>query len=72
MADIQADRKGISSEHEHIDPPEKPQYLAGVDAETAAYATGPPVEIDKATDRRLFWKVNKRILVCMVGVCFIY
>ncbi|KAB8220934.1 major facilitator superfamily domain-containing protein [Aspergillus novoparasiticus] len=70
MADIQADRKGVSSEHEHIDPPEKSQHLAGVDAETAAYATGPPVEIDKATDRRLFWKVNKRILVCMVGTYF--
>ncbi|KAE8389385.1 major facilitator superfamily domain-containing protein [Aspergillus alliaceus] len=70
MADIQPDRKGISSEHGHIDPSEKPQLMSGVDEETAVYATGPPVEIDEATDRQLFWKVNKRILLCMVGTYF--
>ncbi|KAF2024405.1 MFS general substrate transporter [Setomelanomma holmii] len=26
------------------------------------YTTGPPVEIDVATNRRLFWKLNRRIL----------
>jgi hypothetical protein len=71
MPDIHPDRKALSTEHEQIDPPEKSQHMH-IDEETAAYATGPSVEIDKETDRRLFWKVNKRVLVCMVGVSTIY
>ncbi|KAH8881385.1 allantoate permease [Thozetella sp. PMI_491] len=41
-----------------------------VDSETALYASGEPVYIDEATNRQLYWKVNKRILACMLGTYF--
>ncbi|OAG10759.1 MFS general substrate transporter [Paraphaeosphaeria sporulosa] len=41
-----------------------------VDGETLKYTTGPPVEIDKATNRRLFWKINRRILVIQLVTYF--
>jgi hypothetical protein len=74
MADIDPARKtGSASLHEeHADTvPEKGLGLGhqAADDETAAYTAGSPVEIDKATNRRLFWQINKRILVCMLGVC---
>jgi hypothetical protein len=48
--------------------PEKHGKSAHVDAETAAYAAGESIQIDEATSKRLFWKINKRILFCMLGV----
>ncbi|KAI8675741.1 MFS domain-containing protein [Fusarium keratoplasticum] len=39
------------------------------DIETANYA-GAPVEIDDATNKELFWTVNRRILACMLGTYF--
>ncbi|KAL2793245.1 major facilitator superfamily domain-containing protein [Aspergillus keveii] len=75
MADIDPARKtGSASLHEeHADTvPEKGLGLGhqAADDETAAYTAGSPVEIDKATNRRLFWQINKRILVCMLGTYF--
>lgn len=40
------------------------------DEQTAHYATGPPVEIDEATNKRLFWKINRRILVIQLVTYF--
>jgi hypothetical protein len=40
------------------------------DKETRAYITGPPVRIDEATNKRLFWKINRRILVIMLITYF--
>ncbi|KAF2652502.1 MFS general substrate transporter [Lophiostoma macrostomum CBS 122681] len=39
------------------------------DEETAHYASQ-RVHIDEATNKRLFWKINKRILVIMLGTYF--
>jgi hypothetical protein len=39
------------------------------DNETARYA-GAPIEIDKKTNKRLFWMVNRRILFIMLGTYF--
>lgn len=41
-----------------------------VDRETLRYTTGPSVEIDGATNRRLFWKINRRILVIQLVTYF--
>ncbi|KAJ3548618.1 hypothetical protein NM208_g925 [Fusarium decemcellulare] len=40
------------------------------DAETAAYAGQEAVYIDEATNKKLFWTVNRRILGCMLGTYF--
>ncbi|XXG96838.1 hypothetical protein Hte_003129 [Hypoxylon texense] len=40
------------------------------DHEIAAYANETAVHIDKETDKKLFWTVNKRILACMLGTYF--
>lgn len=53
------------------DRPSAPQ--AGIDAEVAQFFadTGSkPVEIDDATNRRLRWKIHKRVLVVMVVTYF--
>lgn len=69
MADTVDTHKPGSTHNEHTDPvPEKGLGLQAADDETAAYATGDPVTIDKATNRRLFWQINRRILVGMLGV----
>lgn len=71
MADITDSRKSdMSPHHEHAEATEKDLQHHAADDETAAYTTGSPVEIDKATDRRLFWKINRRVLICMLGVSY--
>ncbi|KAL3477666.1 major facilitator superfamily domain-containing protein [Aspergillus californicus] len=63
-------KNNISMHEEHANTvPEKGQQHAA-DDETAAYTTDAPVSIDKATNRRLFWQINRRILVCMLGTYF--
>ena len=39
-----------------------------LDKETAAYVGSVPTHIDEATNKKLFWTVNRRILACMLGV----
>ncbi|KAL4819352.1 major facilitator superfamily domain-containing protein [Aspergillus spinulosporus] len=71
MADTVDAYKPGSTHNEHTDNiPEKGFGLQAADDETAAYATGDPVTIDKATNRRLFWQINRRILVGMLGTYF--
>ncbi|KAL5003694.1 major facilitator superfamily domain-containing protein [Aspergillus recurvatus] len=67
MADT-VDAHKTGSTHEHADKvPEKGLGRQAADDETAAYTTGTPVTIDKDTNRRLFWQINRRILVGMLG-----
>ncbi|UKZ78972.1 hypothetical protein TrVFT333_006721 [Trichoderma virens FT-333] len=40
------------------------------DEETSRYVDGPAVEIDAATNKRLFWKINRRILVIQLVTYF--
>lgn len=40
------------------------------DDETARYADGEPVHIDEATNKRLFWKINRRVLGVMLVTYF--
>ncbi|KAK4062352.1 hypothetical protein Trihar35433_9173 [Trichoderma harzianum] len=40
------------------------------DEETSRYVDGPGIEIDKATNKRLFWKINRRILVIQLVTYF--
>lgn len=72
MADITDSRKSDMSTHQEYAAatPEKGLQHHADDDETAAYTTGSPIEIDKATDRRLFWKINRRVLICMLGVSY--
>ncbi|KAL2814520.1 major facilitator superfamily domain-containing protein [Aspergillus cavernicola] len=72
MTDVADARKTDMSMHqEHADAnPEKGLQQRAADDETAAYATGNAVTIDQATNRRLFWQINRRILVCMLGTYF--
>ncbi|KAF2112545.1 major facilitator superfamily domain-containing protein [Lophiotrema nucula] len=41
-----------------------------IDEQTARYTTGPPIEIDAATNKRLFWKINRRILAIQLVTYF--
>ena len=41
-----------------------------VDEKILRYTTGPPVEIDAATNKRLFCKINRRILVIQLVTYF--
>ncbi|KAG9792238.1 MFS general substrate transporter, partial [Aureobasidium melanogenum] len=51
--------------------PEKvARHTAQIDDEVARYAAAHPVEIDASTNRKLFWKINRRILVVMVITYF--
>ncbi|KAI1123828.1 major facilitator superfamily domain-containing protein [Nemania abortiva] len=38
--------------------------------ELSSYATEPPIQIDDETNKKLFWAINKRVLVCMLGTYF--
>jgi hypothetical protein len=38
--------------------------------QTAAYASEQPVYIDPKTNKKLFWAINRRVLVCMLGTYF--
>ncbi|EGY23321.1 hypothetical protein VD0002_g6732 [Verticillium dahliae] len=50
---------------QHLD-----SHHADQDQETAAYAGGEAIYIDEKTNKKLFWTVNRRILVCMLGTYF--
>lgn len=68
MADVESEPKApiTTADHDEIGGQEKPRGY--VDAETAAYAGQTPIEIDEQTRKRLFWKINRRVLACMLGV----
>ncbi|KIM98412.1 hypothetical protein OIDMADRAFT_128217 [Oidiodendron maius Zn] len=41
-----------------------------IDKETAEYAGTVATPLDAATNKKLFWTINKRILLCMLGTYF--
>jgi hypothetical protein len=45
-------------------------HSEAVDEATMRYTTGPPIEIDEATNKRLFWKLNRRILAIQLVTYF--
>jgi hypothetical protein len=45
-------------------------HTEAVDEDTMRYTTGPVIEIDAATNKRLFWKLNRRILVIQLVTYF--
>ncbi|KAH7346010.1 major facilitator superfamily domain-containing protein [Pyrenochaeta sp. MPI-SDFR-AT-0127] len=45
-------------------------HCEAIDEQTARYTTGPPIEIDEATNKRLFWKINRRILAIQLVTYF--
>lgn len=55
---------------EHMETIEDTKFskIAG-DHETARYA-GTPIDIDEKTNKRLFWKINRRVLFIMLGTYF--
>jgi hypothetical protein len=46
------------------------EHVGEGDEHTNLYVTGPAVEIDPATNKRLFWKINRRILVIQLITYF--
>ena len=63
---------GTSFAHEEV----RPKSATMVDSikaneKTSPYAAGLGIEIDPATDRRLFWKICGRILVIQVITYFL-
>lgn len=78
MASQEADRKAVGADQHEIEhgtsatpEPEKKAKSGYVDEETAAYAGNEASGLDEKTNRSLFWKTNKRILACMLGVCLL-
>lgn len=45
-------------------------HFEAVDEDTLRYTTGPPVEIDAVTNKRLFWKLNRCILTIQLVTYF--
>ncbi|KAK7712438.1 hypothetical protein SLS64_004822 [Diaporthe eres] len=54
----------VSRPYSESEPHEK------ADDETAQYAGHEAIYIDEKTDRMLFWKINRRIVACMLGTYF--
>lgn len=67
MPDIES--KASKAEEQETVSPMKPFQHGDLDQETAAYANSTAIHVDKATNRRLFWMINRRVLVCMLAVC---
>ncbi|KAL1845344.1 hypothetical protein VTK73DRAFT_652 [Phialemonium thermophilum] len=47
-----------------------PESHLDTDEQIAAYVGEAPIYIDEATNKKLFWTVNRRILACMLGTYF--
>jgi len=69
MPDIDTEGKVSLAKHQETVAPVKPFQHGQLDQETAAYANSTAIHVDKATNRRLFWMINRRVLVCMLAVC---
>lgn len=63
------DMNTIHIEETHL-PNQVAKHAQLADDETARYAEGDPIHIDEATNKRLFWKINKRILGVMLVTYF--
>jgi hypothetical protein len=65
------EKRDEPTEHsEAITPAPEPTWAVEgpADEETAKYATTQAVHVDQETSNRLFWTINKRILLVMLGV----
>lgn len=62
----------VANHHDMDDVTSKEAALhsEAIDEDTKRYTTGPPVEIDAATNKRLFWKLNRRILAIQLVTYF--
>ncbi|KAL1856611.1 hypothetical protein Plec18170_003580 [Paecilomyces lecythidis] len=62
---------GLSVDHEELHMPADTvvEHVEGKERPDL-FATDPGIEIDAATDRRLFWKITRRILVIQVITYF--
>jgi hypothetical protein len=62
----------MTNHHETNDTTSKEAALQSeaVDEDTIRYTAGPPIEIDAAMNKRLFWKLNRRILVIQLITYF--
>ncbi|KAF4459575.1 MFS general substrate transporter [Fusarium albosuccineum] len=62
----------VSHDHKEVDGAlEKvADHLGQGDDQMNAYVTGPAVEMDAATSKRLFWKINRRILAIQLVTYF--
>ena len=64
---------GTASHHlkEQIDSTkDMPTHYEVADEQTSHYIIGQAVEIDVATDKRLFWKINRRVLAIQLVTYF--
>lgn len=46
------------------------KYIGKGDEETSRYLGDAPIEIDAATNKRIFWKINRRILAIQLVTYF--
>ncbi|ORY60508.1 allantoate permease [Pseudomassariella vexata] len=63
----------MKKQHDHISSvhaEEARDHQHMQDKETAAYAGQETIYIDENTNKELFWTINKRVLVCMLGTYF--
>ena len=68
--ELEAGTAAIRVETHDADPKEAALRSEAIDEQTARYTTGPPIEIDAATNKRLFWKLNCRILIIQLATYF--
>ncbi|RFU26840.1 hypothetical protein B7463_g9497, partial [Scytalidium lignicola] len=71
MADLESEPKVQHiTEESHHENAEYEKSRGYIDPETAAYTAGTAVHIDDQTRKQLFWKINRRVLACMLGTYF--
>lgn len=70
MSTIVNDIEKHAADSNHIEAANitKPDIIA--DDETSRYVDSQPIIIDAATNKRLFWKINRRVLVIMLVTYF--
>lgn len=63
---------GVSHDHREVNGHlgKAADHLGQGDDQLNQYVTGPAVEIDAATNKRLFWKINRRILIIQLITYF--
>ena len=72
-----SDNKAINASTTSVDHLEKASNFDHVakqtaqgDEETERWIADTPIAIEAATNKRLFWKINRRVLVVMLVTCF--
>jgi hypothetical protein len=74
MASLKTNVEESTNVSDHLEtaglPEKSVQHFGEIDEQTNQYASGSGVTIDKATNRRLFWKINRRILAIQLVTYF--